>query len=374
MGYLQNKFRAENYEIDSETEHHLNIQFDLERIRIRSSGKDGIVLKNAWAVVALGGLEWSQDWPSMPCIRILLEDRRGSREGNQFYLPTSNPVRITCLIPLPYIRNLTIGSILRNGVHVTTAEIGEPEYWAPLSFQIERQSIEIVKGEALPENIKLCVPLTQSNNFLNDQLFAIIHQPNNTPPIVISCVEIYRYFYGRSPFLSKYIFDGTILEAEGILWKTSLSNQNNLEDVSIEWLKECPSFWNIPFVASFAFCPEAKKEVDQIILWICANSALKQNILIRALPPVRGQISGRFRTYRPVSQIIPTIVKSIDFVSVTGTFFNSYLPFENINSIFKNNIHKITTESCPIGALNGKWGINKKIKLFADISKNNSNR
>ena len=220
-------------------------------------------------------------------------------------------------------------------------------------------------GENLPAKIRSAIRALEFPGLVDKQLFAVFSCVNTARPVIIPCAEIFRHFFARSPFLVRHILDGTILDADALLWNTALTSPQPQPGCEIVWLKAPPNTWDIPFVARFAFSPWARRQAEEVLLWIACQQDLRE-MSLRAIPPLKGVVSLDLKLDCLNLDNDAVVAKSIIWAIQGNEHRRSAYPFGTLTSKYHDEMLRFPSESLDDRALVGRRQWPAQIQVFPD--------
>lgn len=187
-------------------------------------------------------------------------------------------------------------------------------------YELDEESEVAITLDLSPENLRLfkrfdrdnSEPIFKSTKFSSpddkDLLFVGIGHNSDPYGIIISCIDIFSFFYANSTFLTQFVLSESILNPESIIYDRDKSiTSGRYRKI---WLKEGVPSIDARHLAVLLFDDYALESAKSIFLHRGRDGLKAKKWAIRAIPPIKGDVRLKLRGRFYGSRLIVTeIVK-----------------------------------------------------------------
>jgi hypothetical protein len=242
-------------------------------------------LEGFWRIVELGGIILSQDGDSDPFVRIFVR-RLARQEGSRDDLILEPQLHHVDL-PLGETPFLPKGAILCDNVAVSEPPADLQRLEIELSFGTDH---DIARRKDIPElhgDGRIHRSLSSADRSRLDELLYIRGRTSESIPFLVSCHEVFRFYYLISSRLGRLVTSSKILEPQCLYSasKTKGPGDDGRMQVAVK-RGLLPS--DVPIVAQWIASGHGLRSAQAIVRHISAQLSIRKVSTIRAVPPVVG--------------------------------------------------------------------------------------
>lgn len=243
-------------------------------------------LEGFWRIVELGGIILSQDGDSDPFVRVFV--RRLAGQDGSFDDLSLEPKLGHVDLPLGETPFLPKGTILFDNVAVSKPPPDLKRLEIELSFGTDH---DIARRKDIPElhdNDRIHRSLSSTDRSRLDELLYLRGRTSEGIPFLVSCHEIFRFYYLISSRLGRLVTSSRILEPQCLYSASQTEGPGDEGRMRIAVKRGLlPS--DVPIVAQWVATGYGLRFAQAIVRHISAQLSIRKVSTIRAVPPVVGK-------------------------------------------------------------------------------------